>query len=89
MKWVRITARETDVEYKRFYKLIHDQQDTEDEWWIEVCTTWDGCMDISRAFNEPFPEVRNQDVDTIHICEVKEFIECLSKLQEELESWWR
>lgn len=50
-----------------------------DVWW-EFDVRWDGCMHIRRWFNFPKGKGSN-DCDTIHICNLRELIERLQKIE--------
>lgn len=54
-----------------------------DRWWGGRAK-WDGCVQINRAFNVPFPITHEhpQGVDGLHICDLDEFIEMLLELRE-------
>ena len=45
---------------------------------LSVYAKWDGCIEISRQFNED-PE----DVDTLHICDINHFIAFLEAVRDE------
>ena len=51
---------------------------------FEAFVKWDGCCDIRRHHNDSTPaEPIVRDVDRIHICDLRDFIERL----EQLEAW--
>lgn len=56
------------------------------EHWWSASVKWDGCIHFSRAYNEPFKEHGHNgsedNSDYIHICDIDEYIEILTKLRD-------
>lgn len=52
------------------------------EGWYRVSIKWDGCIDLTRLFNRPLPITGDhpQLVETLHICDIEDFIERLEEI---------
>ena len=54
--------------------------------WYSAIVKWDGCVDFYSYANSPFVEGENRDEDCddyIHICDLDEYIDRLTKLRDE------
>lgn len=63
-----------------FYRPIDPQG------WFKALVKYDGCVDLSHAYNEPFKpdgEQVEDDSGDIHICDLDDFICRLIKLREQ------
>lgn len=65
--------------------LISEVDEDGNYWW-KCYVKWDGCIQIDRAFNYPFgtegrEQIPNAMEDGIHICDLDEMIERLTKLR--------
>jgi len=58
--------------------------DDDNDNWYKCSVRWNGCIHFWRAYNDPFNHVdrKKDDIDYIHICELDEFIEILTKLRD-------
>ena len=71
--------RETDyvVEFTNEYEDLH------------VYAKWDGCCDITRYYNGATYKDENvdtNDVDYMHICDLREFIQFLTEIADKCEA---
>ena len=55
----------------------------EPDGWYTARLKWDGCVEVARYFNYPAPEIEDdrQDIDSIHICSIDDFIKRLEGLK--------
>lgn len=58
------------------------------EGWYSARCKWDGCVDFSRYFNLPMhePSRNEDDEDSLHICELDDFITELTALRDLLKT---
>jgi len=77
MEWKRDTEYENVAHFARL--ILDDDGDN----WYKCSVKWDGCIHFYRAYNNPFNhDVKKIDTDYIHICNLDEYIEILTKLRE-------
>jgi hypothetical protein len=74
------------IKESHWIDLISDVDEDGLYWW-KCYVTWDGCVQIDRAFNRPFGEEGRENdhmalEDGMHICDLDEFIERLMKLRD-------
>lgn len=55
---------------------------------FHIYAKWDGCCDISRYYNGYTykDEGKDVDVDSIHICDLREFIRSLTEIADKCEA---
>jgi len=72
-KWEKVEAHEYRAEFQ------------DPEGWYRASVKLDGCIDMQRAYNVPFPRNDDEDedmADTMHICDIDEHIERLIALRD-------
>jgi hypothetical protein len=71
--WIVIEGRNSDT-----WLDVRDP----DGWW-SAYVKWDGCIGLSRYFNDPMDDKKrnDDDIDSIHICDIDETIRRLQSLK--------
>ena len=79
---------EVESKYNSVKEYVYRDED-DGQVWMSASVKWDGCLELRRFFNVPYPQKDEhpQMVDRIHICSLESFVDTVVSLERISHNW--